>query len=97
MEKQKKEKKGLKQSFQNRNFHYGIYSLGITALVLAILVVLNLVIGILPTSITNVDLSPSLLYSIGDVSKEVADNLQEDVDIIVVAETGSVDERITNF
>ena len=97
MEKQKKEKKGLKQSFQNRNFHYGIYSLGITALVLAILVVLNLVVSILPTSITNVDLSPSLLYSIGDVSKEVADNLQEDVDIIVVAETGSVDERITNF
>lgn len=97
MEKQKKAKKGLKQSFQNRNFHYGIYSLGITALVLAILVVLNLVVGILPTSVTNVDLSPSLLYSIGDVSKEVASNLQEDVDIIVVAETGSVDERITNF
>lgn len=95
----KKEKKAptSAQSYRKKTFRNGSYSLGVTLLVLIVLVVINLVAGVLPTTLTTWDLSPSMLYTIGDTTKEYVSGLDQDVDIIVVAESDSVDERILNF
>ena len=55
-----------KRTKNKKLLRHGSYSIGITALVVAIAVVLNLVIQELPTSIRELDLSSEKLYTIGD-------------------------------
>ena len=45
-------------------FQGGTYSLMLTAAVLALLIVLNLLVSALPTSLTQYDISASKLYSV---------------------------------
>lgn len=99
IEKNKKEKKPsvLGQSFRSKAFRNGSYSLGVTVLVLVVLIVVNLLADALPVNLTHLDLSPSLLYTIGDTSKEYLAGLEEDVNVIVVAESDTTDDRILNF
>ena len=51
--------------------------------------VLNLVIQELPTSIRELDLSSEKLYTIGDQTKEVLDNLDKDVELYLIAQEGT--------
>ena len=60
--------KDIKKIFQTRSFRNGSYSAGIVAIVIAIVVVINMIIGQLPTNLLNVDLSENNLYEISDVS-----------------------------
>ena len=96
--KKKKEKKpsgkNISSAMQLKN---GSFSLAVIAIVLAIIVVINLIIGQLPSKLLNVDLSESGLFSVSDTSKELLNNLDKDVTIEVVAETGNVDSRIEKF
>lgn len=96
--KKKKEKKpsgkNISSAMQLKN---GSFSLAVTAIVLAIIVVINLIIGQLPSKLLNWDLSETGLFSVSDTSKELLNNLDKDVTIEVVAETGSVDSRIEKF
>ena len=59
----------------------GSYSLAVTAVVLAILIVVNIFASTLPSSITKLDISSSKLYSITSNTKAVVNNLQQDVTI----------------
>ncbi len=96
--KKKKEKKpsgkNISSAMQLKN---GSFSLAVIAIVLAIIVVMNLIIGQLPSKLLNVDLSETGLFSVSDTSKELLNNLDKDVTIEVVAETGNVDSRIEKF
>ena len=62
--------------------------------VLAIAVVFNLVVGKLPSQYRNVDLSQTKLSTIGDTTKELVSNLDQDVTIYQIAESGSENETI---
>ena len=68
-----------------------------TAIVLAIIVVVNLIIGQLPSKLLNWDLSETGIFSVSDTSKELLKDLDKDVTVEVVAETGNIDSRIEKF
>ena len=75
----------------------GSYSLAVTAVVLAILVVVNIFASALPSSVTKLDISSSKLYSITSNTKVVVNALQEDVTIYWVVQSGAEDDVIENL
>lgn len=76
---------------------YGTLSVAVTAIVIAIIIILNLIVGRLPSNILQIDISDQKLYSISDTSKDFAASLDTDVEFILLSELGSTDERITKF
>ena len=75
----------------------GSYSLVITAVVLALLIVVNILVSILPTPMTQYDISASKLYSITSNTKVVVNTLQEDVTIYWIVQSGKEDQVIENL
>ena len=83
---------------KNRNaLRGGAYSITISAVVLAILVVVNLFASALPSSLTKYDISASKLYSITSNTKVVVNALEEDVTIYWVVQSGAEDAVIENL
>ncbi|MFR4971604.1 MAG: ABC transporter permease [Lachnospiraceae bacterium] len=65
-----------------------------TAVVLAIVVVINLVVGQIPVKYTQFDLTDNQLYTITDQTKTFVKGLDSDVDVYLVAQSGQEDEQI---
>lgn len=78
-------------------FMGGSYSLIITAVVLAILIMVNVLVNALPTTYTKYDISSSQLYSITSNTKVVVNNLQEDVTIYWIVQADEEDDVIENL
>ncbi len=78
-------------------FRGGSYSMLLTAVVLAILVVLNILVDALPTALTKFDISASKLYSITSNTKVVVNALEEDVTIYWVVQADEEDDVIENL
>lgn len=89
--------KKIKEMFQSPQSRYGTYSMVITAVVIAIVIVINMIAGQLPDSMKSVDLSGNSLYEITKTSKKLLKNLDKEVQIHVLAEKSSTDERIQTF
>ena len=68
---------------------HGSYSIGVMAIVIAIVVVLNLVIQELPRASEKLISAVSRLYTIGDQTKELLDDLDKDVDLYYIAQDGT--------
>lgn len=94
-----KKKSGIsEQKVKNRiAFQGGTYSLAITAIVLAILIALNIMVSALPTTYTNLDISSSKLYSITSNTKVVVNALEDDVTIYWIVQSGEEDSVIENL
>ena len=75
----------------------GSYSLAITAVVLAILIAVNVLVSALPTTLTKYDISSSKLYSITSNTKVVVNALTEDVTIYWIVQSGQEDSVIENL
>lgn len=69
----------------------------ITAIMLALLIVVNIFASALPTSMTKYDISASKLYSITSNTKVVVNALEEDVTIYWIVQSGKEDEVIENL
>ena len=83
---------------RNRNaLRGGSYSLTITAIVLAILIAVNVFASALPKFMTNYDISSSKLYSITSNTKVVVNNLQQDVTIYWVVQSGEENDVLANL
>lgn len=65
-----------------------------TAVVLAIIVVINLAVGQIPVKYTQFDLTDNQLYTITDQTKEFVKGLDSDVDVYLVAQSGQEDKQI---
>lgn len=78
-------------------FRGGSYSLILSAVVLAILVVVNIFASALPSSLTKYDISSSKLYSITSNTKAVVNALEQDVTIYWVVQSGEEDEVMENL
>ena len=78
-------------------FRGGGYSLVITAIMLALLIVVNIFASALPISMTKYDISASKLYSITSNTKVVVNALEEDVTIYWIVQSGKEDEVIENL
>lgn len=75
----------------------GSYSLIVTAVVLAILIVVNIFASTLPTTLTKFDISASKLYSITSNTKAVVNNLEQDVTIYWVVQADKEDDILENL
>lgn len=83
---------------KNRNaLRGGAYSITISAVVLAILIVVNIFASALPTAMTRYDISSTKLYSITSNTKVVVNALEQDVTIYWVVQSGAEDEVIENL
>ena len=75
----------------------GTYSIVLTAIVLAILVVVNIFAQALPSSVTQYDISSTKLYSITSNTKVVVNALKEDVTIYWVVQNGKKTMSLKSF
>jgi len=75
----------------------GSYSLVLTAVVLAILIVVNVCVAALPTSATQYDISSAKLYSVTANTKVVVGALTQDVTIYWIVQAGEEDAVIENL
>lgn len=94
----KKEKKPLKQrireSMNGKYLRNGSYSVMISAIFIVIVIVINMIVGSLPSKYTEFDVSSQKLYSIGDETKSYLKKLDKDITIYQVVQSGSEDETL---
>ena len=75
-------------------FRGGGYAMVITAIVLAIAILVNVAVSALPTNLTQFDMSASKLYSITSNTKAVVNNLEDDVTIYWIVQADEEDAII---
>lgn len=84
-------------NFSKKHIKNGSYSVTMTVLFVAVIIVINMIAGELPSKYTELDVSGQKLYSIGDETKEMLAELEKDVTIYQIAQSGAEDEVITNL
>lgn len=89
--------KKIKEMFQKIYVKKGAYSVGLIAIVIGIAIVVNLIVGQIPTKYTQIDVSDNNLYEITGTSTKLLSELDKDVTIYVVADPDTVDDRISKF
>lgn len=75
----------------------GSYSLALTGIVLAILIAVNVLASVLPSTWTQLDISSTKLYSITSNTKVVVNALEKDVTIYWVVQSDKEDDVIENL
>ena len=84
----KKEKKPLKQrikeSMNGKYLKNGSYSVVISAIFIVIVIVINMIVGSLPSKYTEFDVSSQKLYSIGNETNAYLKKLDKDITIYQV-------------
>lgn len=75
-------------------FRGGTYSLAVTAIVLAICILVNIAVSALPSNLTQYDISASKLYSVTSNTKAVASALEDDVTIYWIVQADEEDAVI---
>lgn len=76
---------------------HGTYSMAVTAVVIAIVVVLNLVVQEIPFKYREIDLSSQKLYTIGEQTEKILKNLKKDVTLYYIAQDGTESSDIKNL
>lgn len=104
MKEKNKEKKHNKINFRDMFLNFskkhiknGSYSMTMTVVFIAVVIVINMIVGELPSKYTEIDISGQKLYSIGDETKELLSELEKDVTIYQIAQSGGEDEVITSL
>ena len=87
----------IKKLFQTTGTKQGSFSIGVTAVVIAIVVVANMIIGQLSEKYRNIDVSSTKIYEISDTSKDLLKDLDHKVTLTVLAVKDETDDRITTF
>ncbi len=89
-----KEKVG---KISKKHLKNGSYTMGISAVFIAAVVLVNLIVGELPAKYSQIDISDSGLYSIGEETEKMLHDLESDVTIYQIAQDGSEDENIKSL
>lgn len=84
-------------NFSKKHIKNGSYSMTMTVVIIAVVIVINMIVGELPSKYTEIDVSGQKLYSIGDETKELLSELEKDVTIYQIAQSGGEDEVITSL
>ena len=90
----KKDEQAQNYGIANRG---GSYSLAVTAIVLAILIVINIFVSLLPSRWTSYDISAAKLYSITSNTKAVVNALDRDVTVYWICQADAEDTVIENL
>ena len=70
MENRKKIRKKAGRIFGTAGTKNGVYSVGLTVIVLAVVIVFNLIIGQIPEAYRNIDVSSTKTYDISDTTRK---------------------------
>lgn len=87
----------LKDMTNREKLKNGSYAAIITIAAIAIIILINRFFAALPDSSKQIDLSAGHIYEIGETTDKVLSGLDKDIDIVVIAESGTVDTRISKF
>ena len=95
--KHKPDPKKLVGTISKKHIKNGSYSMAMAAIFIVIVVVINMIVGAIPSKYSQLDVSSSKLYTIGDETKKVLKALDKDVTIYQIAQSGSEDDTISNL
>ena len=95
--KHKPDPKKLVGTISKKHIKNGSYSMAMAAIFIVIIVVINMIVGAIPSKYSQLDVSSSKLYTIGDETKKVMKALDKDVTIYQIAQSGSEDDTISNL
>ena len=87
----------IKKLFQSNDSKHGSYTLAMTSIVIAIVIVFNMIINLIPENKRQFDISSSNIYEISSKSKKIINKVDHDVTFYVLAEKSSTDKRIKTF
>ena len=95
--KHKPDPKKLVGTISKKHIKNGSYSMAMAAIFIVIIVVINMIVGAIPSKYSQIDVGSSKLYTIGDETKKVLKALDKDVTIYQIAQSGSEDDTISNL
>ena len=95
--KHKPDPKKLVGTISKKHIKNGSYSMAMAVIFIVIVVVINMIVGAIPSKYSQLDVSSSKLYTIGDETKKVLKALDKDVTIYQIAQSGSEDDTISNL
>ncbi|MDD5863615.1 MAG: GldG family protein [Firmicutes bacterium] len=75
-------------SFSTRSFRAGGYSVIVTAVVLAIVIMINVLASALPASVTKFDTTSSRLFTLSQQTEQIVSGLTEDVTVFWIVRSG---------
>lgn len=87
----------IKKLFQSNDSKRGSYTLAMTSIVIAIVIVFNMIINLIPENKRQFDISSTNIYEISSKSKKIINKVDHDVTFYVLAEKSSTDKRIKTF
>ncbi len=91
---QRREKLAQQRQSGLRQLRRGSFASAAVAVLLIILILINVVVSKLPDSVTRLDITGKNLYSIGEQSKSIAQNLNQPVTVYWIAAEGYEDSGI---
>ena len=95
--KDQNEKKHIKKGINKKIMKNGSYSVILSVIFVVIIVVVNLIVDAFPSTYTEIDVSDQQLFSIGDQTKDFLKELDKDVTIYQIAQSGSEDEVVSKL
>lgn len=87
----------IREAAEKHTSRRGAFSAAVTALAVAVVILINLLAAQLPERWTQFDLTDSGIYDISDTTRDYMADLEEDVVIHVLADKDSLDTRIVRF
>lgn len=87
----------IKKLFQSNDSKRGSYTLAITSIVIAIVIIFNIIVNLIPENKRQFDISSTNIYEISSKSKKIINNVDHDVTFYVLAEKSNTDKRIKTF
>lgn len=84
---------GVRKSF-GRRFRAGSYSVAAAAVVVAIAILVNLIVGSLPSTMTEIDLTADSIYALSDQTRQIAASLDSDVTMYIICNQGNEDDMV---
>ena len=96
VKKEKKDRKKLHITWRKniKTLRNGSYSVLVSVVVIAVVILLNMIVGQLPAKYTQFDISTGKLYTIGDETISTLKNLKEDITIYYIVQTSNEDSTI---
>ena len=91
------DKKKLIGTISKKHIKNGSYTMVMSVIFIAVVIVINMIVSTIPSKYSEIDISSQKLYSIGDETKKMLKDLEKDVTIYQIAQTGSQDENISNL
>ena len=91
------DKKKLIGTISKKHIKNGSYTMVMSVIFIAVVIVINMIVSTIPSQYSEIDISSQKLYSIGDETKKMLKDLEKDVTIYQIAQSGSEDENISNL